>query len=76
MMLSGSYYYIATARFYAGRYFVVPVFPSHEACVVFGDCTCKRSGLVLTEETAFIFEETQGVSDSELPYQMQRRNDL
>ena len=31
MMLSGSYYYIATARFYAGRYFAVPVFPSHEA---------------------------------------------
>ena len=31
MMLSGSYYYFATARFYAGRYFAVPVFPSHEA---------------------------------------------
>ena len=31
MSLSGSYYDIATARFYAGRYFAVPVFPSHEA---------------------------------------------
>ena len=31
MMRSVSYYFIATARFYAGRYFAAPVFPSHEA---------------------------------------------
>ena len=30
-MMTSNYYFIFAARFYAGRYFAVSVFPSHEA---------------------------------------------
>ncbi|MFR1259356.1 MAG: hypothetical protein ACLSCX_01365 [Oscillospiraceae bacterium] len=68
MMLSGLY--LLRGAILWGRYFAVPAFRLKRE--PFGDCTLNKRS---RPDGDRFYEETQGVSDSEL-HQMQRRNDL